>query len=462
MPKRAVSRCTHPTLTFDSSNHAAEVGFRGPTPRQLAAVHTSIEEENTKSSGKRKRDLDTPALGGKLFPAPLILPEDDLALDPTHPPQSFSEWKRMRQDERNRVTNKRKTIYVIGPPAITDDVDFVQTWNQVRSRGAKKEDHIPPPDIQDVVDYLSAYYHGMTVEVLPPSTATFIAWEAKRPRAAKALAKSSKTPLIGLQTSKEIIGIRTRPSLDKAYKAQLNLDDLLDAAIAMLPADAFALLFLVQQDLYQSPEDEFVCGLAYGGSRVSVVSMARYHPGLDSKQEIEREHAWPASHCATYVASCCDEATNDGNKAAKRSKNGATRKESQQASDAIKVEQHADTPLRAAITAHAALPSLSSSPDPDTLTRLWLGRVCRTASHEVAHCFGIGHCVYYGCNMQGSASIREDARQAPYLCPVDWAKLQKATGVDASERSKTLIKYCNDKREIHLFAALGAWLENTE
>ncbi|KAF2815828.1 uncharacterized protein BDZ99DRAFT_457782 [Mytilinidion resinicola] len=343
---------------------------------------------------------------------------------------------------------------------MTHNVNFAQTWSQVQSGSAKKEVYVPPPDIRDVVDYLSAYYHGMTVKILPPSTATFTAWEDKKSRVARVSAKSSKTPLIGLKTSKEIIGIRTRPSLDKAYEAQLNLDDLLDAAIAMLPSDAFALLFLVQQDLYQSPEDEFVCGLAYGSSRVSVVSMARYHPGLDTRQEVERDHAWPASHCAAYVADCCDEAMDDSNQISKRGKNEARRKKSQQASDAIDVEQHAGSPLRAAIAAHTALPPLSSSVDPVTLTGLWLGRICRTASHEVAHCFGIGHCTYYACNMQGSASIREDARQAPYLCPVDWAKLQKATGADAVERSNALIRYCNEKREIHLFAALGSWLES--
>jgi archaemetzincin len=53
----------------------------------------------------------------------------------------------------------------------------------------------------------------------------------------------------------------------------------LDAAI--LPDGAYALLFLVHQDLFKSPEDEFVYGRAYGASRVAVVSMARYNPSLD-------------------------------------------------------------------------------------------------------------------------------------------------------------------------------------
>lgn len=54
----------------------------------------------------------------------------------------------------------------------------------------------------------------------------------------------------------------------------MNPGELLDAAISILPDGAYALLFLVHQDLFESPEDEFVCGRAYGASRVAVVSMA--------------------------------------------------------------------------------------------------------------------------------------------------------------------------------------------
>ncbi|OCL11909.1 hypothetical protein AOQ84DRAFT_270075, partial [Glonium stellatum] len=68
------------------------------------------------------------------------------------------------------------------------------------------------------------------------------------------------------------------------------------------------------------------------------------------------------------------------------------------------------------------------------------------------------HCVYYACNMQGSASIIEDARQAPYLCPVDLAKLEIATGMSGEERNKALIKFCDKYGDVHMFMALAAWL----
>jgi archaemetzincin len=115
-------------------------------------------------------------------------------------------------------------------------------------------------------------------------------------------------------------------------------------------------------------------------------------------------------------------------------------------------------PLKAAVLAHNILPSLNSSPSPTVLSGLWLGRVCRTASHELGHCFGIAHCVYYACSMQGSASIIEDARQPPYLCPVDLAKVLKATGADVKERYEALVSFCDQHKDAHLFAGYGAWI----
>jgi archaemetzincin len=114
---------------------------------------------------------------------------------------------------------------------------------------------------------LTAFYHGMPVKLLPPPALRLTQWGTK----------SSKTPrYIGLKTATECVRIRTRASRDGVFARQLNLDDLLDAAISILPDDAFALLLLVPYDIYESPDDDFACGRAYGGSRVAVISTARY------------------------------------------------------------------------------------------------------------------------------------------------------------------------------------------
>ena len=61
--------------------------------------------------------------------------------------------------------------------------------------------------------------------------------------------------------------------------------------------------------------------------------------------------------------------------------------------------------------------------------------------------------------MQGTASIIEDARQPPYLCPVDLVKVLRATGADERERYRALGEFCMRFREVHLFEAFGKWIE---
>jgi len=65
--------------------------------------------------------------------------------------------------------------------------------------------------------------------------------------------------------------------------------------------------------------------------------------------------------------------------------------------------------------------------------------------------------MYYACVMQGTASISEDARQPPYLCPVDLAKISRATGADEVQRYQQLLAFC-DRHEGDMFSALGAWI----
>jgi archaemetzincin len=206
---------------------------------------------------------------------------------------------------------------------------------------------------------------------------------------------------------------------DRIFQRQLNLNDLLDACISSLPGDAYAIVLLTNQDLYEDEEDDFCCGRAYGASRVAVVSSARYHPVLDERQNVERDHAWPASHCAEYIQSCCSEAT--WKKPVKNRRIGAEQELAETATD---------SPMHAAVLVHKPVPSVTESTNTKQLAGLWLVRLCRTVSHELGHCFGIDHCAYYSCAMHSTASIAEDARQPPYLCPIDLAKVLRAAEAD--------------------------------
>ncbi|KAJ7597652.1 hypothetical protein C8J56DRAFT_325441 [Mycena floridula] len=415
--------CDHKKLNFGMSSFAEEAGYKRPTSLQLSAATTP---QGRVAGPGSKGNL---AVSPTSFPAPLVLPDDDLALDPRYPPQSFRSFLRLK--ERNEVTPSRNRIYVASPPRIDSEVQFMQTWSTFND-STNPSDSVPVPSTDEVISYMSAFY-GLSVQPLSSPILSFTPWEENRSKAPR---------YVGLKTSStECVRIRTRPSLDGTFSRQLNLDDLLDAAIDVLPDDAFSLLLLVEQDIYENDDDDFACGRAYGASRIAVVSMARYHPGLDRKQNVVREHAWPASHCDAYMKQCIPRPA----KKAKKSKDEDAPLEAE------------DSALKAAVAAHNALPQPES---PLALSGLWLGRICKTAGHELGHCFGMDHCVYYACSMQGTASLVEDARQPPYLCPVDLAKLIKATGGSVEKHYDALLKFCESERqkEIQLFAAHAAWI----
>ena len=70
------------------------------------------------------------------------------------------------------------------------------------------------------------------------------------------------------------------------------------------------------------------------------------------------------------------------------------------------------------------------------------------------------HCVYYACVMQATASLPEDVRQPPYLCPVDLAKMLRATGADEGERYEALLAFCgrHEGGAAGWFTAFQAWI----
>ncbi|KAJ5816715.1 Peptidase M54 archaemetzincin [Penicillium robsamsonii] len=434
MPQRSILKCDHTPVCLSSSSHAGVAGFRRQGQRQRLAA-TKADNRSFPREDKLFLEEDD-----RVFPAPLLLPGDDLAGDPEDP-QSFQEW--LNGDHRNPVTAKQQTVYVVPSPQVDANVEFMQKWTI-----PKCPDHevsMKPPSMKDVQDYLAAFYHGLPVKMMPSSTLRFVPWEEpkrKRP-------KKAGPQYLGLKYGDECVRIRSRTLSNGVYGGQVNLDDLLDAAISILPRDAYALLMVVDFDLYEDDDDEFVCGRAYGGSRVAVVSSARYNPTLDTIHDVERLHAWPASHCEKYMSACASAAPS-----AKRQKRSQVNSRGSQNLTEL------SGPIKDAVSFYRSLPEVDSSPS--LLSALWLGRVCRTASHELGHCFGIAHCVYYACSMQGTASISEDARQPPYLCPVDLAKILCATSTSASQRYRALLTFCErpGKSDTHFFGPFATWIRS--
>jgi archaemetzincin len=82
---------------------------------------------------------------------------------------------------------------------------------------------------------------------------------------------------------------------------------------------------------------------------------------------------------------------------------------------------------------------------------------------------GMGHCVYYACNMQGTAGMAEDGRQPPYLCPVCLTKISHAVACELQsgneegrmeylrKRYGAIAEFCAKWEGNGLFAGYRAW-----
>ncbi|KAK4156116.1 hypothetical protein C8A00DRAFT_41383 [Chaetomidium leptoderma] len=435
--------CSHDHLRLDVSSHAAEAGFARPPLAKRKAAATP--------SGRVVRAADK-SHSETLFPGPLVLPDDSLTIDPTEPPQSLRSW--IVEKHRNPITQRRKTIYVSPPPQVASELCLtLHKWIVPSVLPGPLKGGCDAPKGKQIVEYLAAFYHPLPVKLLPDKV-SFVPWTEGK---SKQPSKSSQPEYVGLQVGTGVTRITTRPCPDDVYPRQLNLTDILDAAIESLPSDAYALVMLTDHDLYEDDEDVFCCGRAYGGSRVAVASSARYHPLLDDGEEIDREHMWPFSHCEAYVQGAYQDA------AAAETAGSASKKRKLAPPDAAATTGAGRQPMAEVIQA-----GLLAPPPTASLTGLWLARMARTVSHEVGHCFCLAHCPYYACVMQSSAGIHEDLRQPPYLCLVCLAKLTRGVsdierGVNGVQlmigRYTALARFCEKWKRVAMFAAYRCWLE---
>lgn len=75
---------------------------------------------------------------------------------------------------------------------------------------------------------------------------------------------------------------------------------------------------------------------------------------------------------------------------------------------------------------------------------LMLRRSCKVLAHETSHMFGIAHCIYFRCVMNGSNHIAESDGRPLHLCPVDLHKLYESIGFDPAARYAHLRDFCWD------------------
>lgn len=436
--------CRHVSLVVDTPSRDDD-GYSQPEWGHRVAATTP--------SGRFPKDApkQEPETHRLTFPAPLVLPDDELSYEPTYPPQSLRSWASLTH--RNKLTPDRKTVYVARTPSIPEHMPFMLDWATptfpAKGKGKKRtvatRVSSQPPQFDGIVDYLRAFYHGLEVKAYNPDLC-YQPWQETLPSQDANTANMSG---IALQqpSSPTCTRIRVRPSPDGIFPYQLNLTDILYVTIGIVPSDAYAIILIVDQDLYEDEEDDFCCGRAYGGSRVCVVSSARYNPVLHKTYDIEREHMWPASHCEKYTS--------------------RLRNHRYSPPAAVDESGNDPSPMRMAV---AAFQATVQPPNSESfLHGLWLFCVARTASHELGHCFGMDHCVYYACVMQGTASITEDCRQPPYLCPVCAMKRARAVkelsvtqGLDEKqytrEANEALASFCEKWKAVNVWAGFEAWL----
>ncbi len=84
-------------------------------------------------------------------------------------------------------------------------------------------------------------------------------------------------------------------------------------------------------------------------------------------------------------------------------------------------------------------PAFYGKPDEDP--SLLVRRSCKVLAHEACHMFGIEHCVFFNCLMNGSNHLAESDRRPLHLCPVDLRKLQWTLGFDVADRYRGLLAF---------------------
>lgn len=84
-----------------------------------------------------------------------------------------------------------------------------------------------------------------------------------------------------------------------------------------------------------------------------------------------------------------------------------------------------------------------------------LRRSCKVLNHEAGHMFGLSHCVFYHCSMNGSNSLAETDRAPIHFCPLCHRKLQWNIGFDANKRYEAL----RDFYAKHEMAEEAEWMK---
>ena len=250
--------------------------------------------------------------------------------------------------------------------------------------------------------YLAAFYQGTAVGILPPVTVRIDLAKGRGTLLGKTVrwrdyCPGNGQPMPHGQLDAGMVLAALKPRITKGGICK---------GTGALPADGHCVLGVTMCDFFCDDDDVFTSGLACLTSRAGAFSFYRYG-----------EATGGAMGRGVAVASI-----GGGKKADKQAGKGgnATSASVGAAAAASAAEEHG----------------------------VLLFRACKTAAHEILHMYGLGHCVYRACLMNGTGHLKEDFAAPPYLCPVDLAKLQVALGAQCSlvPRYKALLAFCEAQR----------------
>lgn len=88
--------------------------------------------------------------------------------------------------------------------------------------------------------------------------------------------------------------------------------------------------------------------------------------------------------------------------------------------------------------------TLKNTPLSDQHRVLILRRCVKILLHELGHLFGLSHCIYYLCLMNGANHEREMDQQTLYVCPVCLRKLYSTLNFNVRSVYQSFLELCEE------------------
>jgi predicted Zn-dependent protease len=205
---------------------------------------------------------------------------------------------------------------------------------------------------------------------------------------------------------------------------QIELDELLHKVIAPIQSsgmhagsrfcDNFAVVGVTMLDLYDNDASLFMAGGACMQNKTAVLSLARYNPRIKSSYYHWYDYGYLPMDSMLWK-------TNSGYFDGNRRPIVTSGPPSRAADDDSNNDANTDVDEQNV-----------------AIKTLYFLRAAKLIVHEIGHLYGLEHCVYYACNMNGTANLIEDFAAPLHWCGNCLRKLHYRIGFDMRERYRKL------------------------